>query len=119
MTPFGKSVVWELRLATAVVGTASIIDYRFLPKACEALVTNALFYVCKTEAIESARAAVFRDARNLAGAIEVLGVHPAGTSHEIDAARAQALAAFEDLIVAVEDAQVTPVGYVLGVAEPL
>ncbi|WP_158807529.1 hypothetical protein [Beijerinckia sp. L45] len=119
MTPFGKSVTWELRVASAAVGTASIIDYRFLPKACEALVTNALFYVCRTDAIEAARAAVFRDARALAAAIETLGVHPVGSSAEIDAARTQALASFEDLILAVENAQVTHVGYVLGVAELL
>lgn len=119
MTPFGKSVIWELRAARAVVGTASIIDHRFLTKACEALVTNALFYVCKTDAIEAARAGVFQDARALADAIAALGVHPEGTSPAIEAARAQALGSFDRLIVAVENARVTPVGYVLGVAEPL
>lgn len=116
MTPFGKSVAWELRAAKGVIGTASIIDYRFLPKACEALVTNALFYVCKTDAIVAARAAVFDDAHALARVIEALGVHPDGTSPGVDAARTQALASFERLIATVEDAQVTPVGHILGVA---
>jgi hypothetical protein len=116
MTPFGKSVTGELRAATTAVGTASIIDYKVLPKACEALVTNALFYVCKTDAIEAARAAVFDDAHALARAIEALGVHPDGTSPLVDAARRQALASFERLIATVEDAQVTPVGHILGVA---
>ena len=116
MTPFGKSVIWELRAAQAAVGTASIIDYRCLPKACEALVTNALFYVCKTDAIEAARTAVFDDAHALAQAIAALGVHPNGTSPLIDAARSQALASFERLIATVEDARVTPVGHILGVA---
>jgi hypothetical protein len=119
MTPFGQSVTWELRIASGAVGTASIVDYHFLPKACEALVTNALFYVCRTDAIEAARAAVFRDARVLADAIAALGVHPEGTSPAIDAARAQALNSFDRLIAAGEDARVTPVGYVLGVAELL
>lgn len=119
MTLFGQSVTWELRIASGAVGTASIIDYRFLQKACEALVTNALFYVCKTDAIEAARASVFRDARVLACAIEALGVHPEGTSPAIDAARVRALASFDRLIAAAEDAQVTPVGYILGVADPL
>ncbi len=56
MTPLGQSVTLELRAAKGVVGIASIVDYRHLPQACEALVTNALFYMCKTPAMEAARA---------------------------------------------------------------
>ena len=117
MTPLGKAVTWELRSAMAIVGTASIIDYRHLARACEALVTNALFYACKTGPMEAARAEVFARAGSLALAIERLGVHPEGTSPEIDAARAAALLSFERLIEAVADARLTQAGYVLGVAE--
>jgi hypothetical protein len=116
MTPLGKATTWELRSAMASVGTASIINYRYLPKACEALVTNALFYVRKTAAIETARADVFAEAAALAEAIEAFGVHPDSTSATVDAARTRALAAFEWLIATCEDAQVTPAGHVLGVA---
>ncbi len=116
MTPFGRSVSWELKVAMARVETASIIDGRYLPKTCEALVTNALFYVRRTRAIEAARAEVFASARDLTREIDVLGVHPDGTSPAIDAARLRAVRAFRALIAAVEDAQVTPVGFMLGVA---
>ena len=116
MTPLGRSVTWELRLAMAAVETASIINGRFLTRTCEALVTNALFYVCRTSAIEAARAETFAEAEALAHAIGALGVHPDGTSPAIDACRARAVAAFETLIATIEDAQVTPAGYVLGVA---
>ena len=116
MTPFGQSVALELRSAKAAVETASIIDGRHLPKTCEALVTNALFYVRRTAAMEAARAAVFARAGDLARAITALGVHPEGTSPAIDVARARAAAAFDVLVASVEDARVTPAGYVLGVA---
>ncbi len=116
MTPFGRSVSWELRAAMARVETASIIDASYLPKTCEALVTNALFYVRRTRAIEAAWAEVFARAYDLTREIAALGVHPDGTSPAVDAARLRAVRAFRVLIAAVEDAQVTPVGFMLGVA---
>lgn len=118
MTPLGKSVTWELRSAMATIETSTIIDVCFLPRTCEALVTNALFYVRATPAIEAARADVFATTAELADAITSLGVHPEGTSPAIDAARARAVAAFKALIDSVQDAQVTPAGCVLGVALP-
>ena len=115
MTPLGKSVTHELRAAKGVVGIASIVDFRYLPQACEALVTNALFYVCKTPEMEAARARVFEKATGLSNEIRTLGVHPEGTSPAVDQARAEALAAFETLIDTIREAEVTPVGRALGV----
>ncbi len=116
MTPFGFTIARELRSATVPIETVSIVDYNYLSGSMRALVTNALFYVIPSPAIDAARDHAVAQAERLAETIHDVGVQPQGISLDVDRARAEALFAFEALIDAVADAEPTQAARSLGIS---